>query len=73
MIPRRLLTDLEAVACAARAAGVTRITQQSIDYAVCQLQAEVETSRPAPGSNAELREEITMRFRKAREILAGIK
>lgn len=71
---RQILADLKAVASRAFSAKVTTATQRAIDYAVAELEAEAEPSRPTqpPSLNAQVREGANASFRKARAILKGI-
>jgi hypothetical protein len=72
---RQILADLKTIASRAFSAKVTTATQRAIDYAVAELEAEAEPSRPSqpPSINVQVREGANARFRKARDILKGIR
>jgi hypothetical protein len=74
---QELLSYLESIAKRASEMGVTRSTQQAIDYAVVQLRAEAEPSETRssvpPRASADQWDEIRSRFKKARELLKDIK
>jgi hypothetical protein len=69
-----LLSDLRDLASRARDANVTAATQRAIDYAVAELEAEAEPSRPSapPSINAQVRDGANAAFRRSRAILRGV-
>jgi len=69
-----LLADLADIAARAHDANVTEATQRAIDYAVAELDAEANPSRPSspPPLNAQVREGANAAFRRSRAILRGI-
>lgn len=71
-----LLADLKELASRAYDSHVTVSTQRAIDYAVSELAAEADDSRPRsipPTPNDAARSAASARFKKARELLRGIK
>lgn len=70
-----ILDDLKALASRAYDADVTTTTQRAIDYAISELTAECEPSREScpPTANAEVRSAANKAFKKARELLRGVK
>lgn len=70
-----ILSDLADIAARAHDANVTEATQRAIDYAVAELDAEANPSRPSSpplGLNAQVREGANAAFRRSRAILRGI-
>lgn len=73
-----LLADLKELASRAYDAHVTVSTQRAIDYAISELAAEADDSRPSqsippPTANDAARNAASAKFKKARELLQGIK